>query len=57
MTGAEGSRGVDTYSVPEAPYRPGDKPSFDAWDFAPEDLSRPDPKTCTAKETVEPLKD
>ena len=53
MTGAEGSGGMDTYSVPDAPYRPGDKPSFDAWDYAPEDLSMPDPKTCTAKETVE----
>ena len=39
--------------VPDAPFRPGDEASFDSWPWKPGDFSRPDPKTCKFKDTVE----
>ena len=39
--------------VPDAPFRPGDEASFDSWPWKPGDFSRPDPKTCEFKDTVE----
>ncbi|MDP6869448.1 MAG: thiamine pyrophosphate-dependent dehydrogenase E1 component subunit alpha [Candidatus Poseidoniaceae archaeon] len=49
----EDSRGgLEPYSVPTAPFRPGDEADFGgAWKEKPGDLSRPDPVTCEAQET------
>ena len=43
---------VDTYTVPTAPFRPGDESDFGGpWVEQPGDLSRPDPVTCEAPDT------
>ena len=41
-----------TIHIPDAPFRPGDSASFVKWDYAPGDLGKPDPETCTSKQTM-----
>ena len=42
------------YTIGAAPFRPGDEPDFGgAFTSQPGDLSRPDPLSCTAQDTVE----
>lgn len=49
----EGGKGtMKPYTVPTAPFRPGDEADFGgSWKEQPGDLSRPDPVTCEAPET------
>jgi len=49
----EGGKGtMEPYTVPTAPFRPGDEADFGGpWKEQPGDLSRPDPVTCDASET------
>ena len=49
----EGGKGtMEPYTVPTAPFRPGDEADFGgSWKEQPGDLSRPDPVTCDASET------
>jgi 2-oxoisovalerate dehydrogenase E1 component alpha subunit len=49
----EGGKGtMEPYTVPTAPFRPGDEADFGgSWKEQPGDLSRPDPATCEAPET------
>ena len=42
-----------TLSIPTAPYRPGDEANFESWPWKPGDLKRPDPKKCSADDTIE----
>jgi len=42
---------ADYYDVPDAPFRPGEVPVFEEWNYAPEDLDRPDPLTAVASDT------
>ena len=38
---------METYVVPDAPFRPGDTADFGGkWEEKPGDLNRPDPITC-----------
>ena len=51
MSGKE-KGSMETYTVPDAPFRPGDDADFGgSWKEQPGDLSRPDPVECTAPET------
>ena len=51
MSGKD-SGSMETYTVPDAPFRPGDEADFGGtWKEQPGDLSRPDPVTCTTPET------
>ena len=51
MSGKE-KGSLDAYTVPTAPFRPGDEADFGgSWKEQPGDLSRPDPVSCTAPET------
>jgi 2-oxoisovalerate dehydrogenase E1 component alpha subunit len=49
----EGGKGtMKPYTVPTAPFRPGDEADFGgSWKEQPGDLSRPDPVTCKSPET------
>ena len=53
MADGDDGTGSGPYHVPTAPFRPGDTASFDAWPWAPGDLTRPDPITCSSEDTVE----
>ena len=49
----DGSPELSPYTVPTAPFRPGDKADFGGvWKEKPEDLGMPDPATCDASDTV-----
>jgi len=52
MTGDEQGGGLDGFTVPDAPSRPGEESHFEPWTYTPADLSQPDPITCTAEDTV-----
>ena len=41
-----------TLHVPTAPFRPGDEASFEPWPWKPGDLKRPNPKKCSADDTI-----
>ena len=43
---------ADYYNVPDAPFRPGEVPVFEEWNYSPEDLDRPDPLTAVANDTA-----
>ena len=37
--------------VPDAPFRPGESASFGKWEYAPDDLEKPNPETCSSDDT------
>ena len=41
-----------TLNVPTAPFRAGDEATFESWPWKPGDLGRPDPKKCSADDTI-----
>ena len=44
---------METYTVPDAPFRPGDEADFGGkFKEQPGDLNRPDPTNCQAEDTV-----
>ena len=43
--------GDKSIHVPDAPFRPGDSASFEKWEYAPGDLGKPDPETCSSDDT------
>ncbi len=45
-------KGRSGLNIPDAPFRPGEEPSFASWPWKPEDLGRPDPAKCSADDTV-----
>jgi len=47
-----GKKKDKTLHVPTAPFRPGDEASFEPWPWKPGDLKRPDPKKCSADDTI-----
>ena len=49
---AEKKKGA-TLRIPTAPHRPGDEANFESWPWKPGDLKRPDPKKCSADDTIE----
>jgi len=53
MTEREPDATSEPYTVPTAPFRPGDQPEFDSWPWTPADLERPDPATCESEDTRE----
>ena len=53
MTGDEPGCDLDGFTVPDAPSRPGEEAHFEPWTYTPEDLSQPDPKTCTSEDTTD----
>jgi 2-oxoisovalerate dehydrogenase E1 component alpha subunit len=42
-----------TLRIPTAPHRPGDEANFESWPWKPGDLKRPNPKKCSADDTIE----
>ncbi len=50
MSGAKDD-GQGYYNVPDAPFRPGEVPVFEEWEYSPTDLDRPDPLTAVASDT------
>tara|TARA_B100001750_G_scaffold90173_1_gene71280 strand:- start:5266 stop:6546 length:1281 start_codon:yes stop_codon:yes gene_type:complete len=53
MTGGDEVEKSEGFNVPEAPCRPGEKSNFETWTYHPEDLSKPNPKTCNYEDTIE----
>ena len=47
-----GKKKDKTLHVPTAPFRPGDEASFEPWPWKPGDLKRPNPKKCSADDTI-----